>query len=174
MSITTENIKVLEIWRPVCVSPGVFSNLYKVSNKGYFKNSKGGILKGCLSSEGYIRVKIKIDVDSDFKTYTAGRLVYQSFNINEDITEYDIEYLNNDSNDLNISNLKKSTRTESTRHDKQKTKIRKNNNTGYTGIYPTKKGNSTGFRVSIFKNGVKFCKRFKTIEEALIFRDSIN
>jgi hypothetical protein len=172
MSITTENI---EIWRPVCVSPGVFSDLYKVSNKGYFKNSKGGILKGCLSPEGYIRVKIKINKDDDFKTYTAGRLVYQSFNINEDITEYDIEYLNNDSNDLNISNLKKSTRTESTRHDKQKTKIRINNNTGHTGIYPYKgkKNNFLGFRCSVYKDGVKIKdKRFKTIEEALYYRDN--
>lgn len=171
----SSNAEDVETWRAVCVESGEISELYEVSNKGYFKNKKmNTILKGCMSKEGYLRVKIKIKKEDDFITYTAGRLVYKSFNILEDIKNYDIEYLNNDSTDLRLINLKKSTRTESSRHDKQKTTIRINNNTGYTGIYATKKGNSTGFRVSIIKNGVKFCKRFKTIDEALIFRGSIN
>jgi len=168
MSITIENI---EIWRLCVVSFGEFLENYKVSNFGNFKNVKTGYLLNGYTppKSGYMRIKLK-NKNKDYVYYTASRVIYASFNPLENIEGFDVELIDGDKTNLKLNNLKKSTREESSRNEKQPLR---SNTTEYKNICIAKtKSGRLVYSVELYKKGEpRQSKKFNNIGDALIFRD---
>jgi hypothetical protein len=167
MSITIENI---EIWRACVVSFGEILENYKVSNFGNFKNVKTGVLlSGYTPKSGYMRIKLK-NKNKDYVYYTASRVIYASFNPLENIEGFDVEIIDGDKTNLKLNNLKKSTREESSRNEKQPLR---SNTTNHKNICISKtKSGRLVYSVELYKKGEpRKSKKFNNIDDALIFRD---
>jgi len=178
MSITLNNENNLnsESWTLCRISSGEALENYKVSSYGYFKNvSTDRILKGHYDKHGHLRIKFK--VENDYKYFTASRVIYSSFFPLDNIDNFDIETIDGDKTNLKLSNLKKSTRAEITRNERQLLTIRSNNKLQLNNIYKTKnkKGVEDGkYRVSVYKLGVRYSQRFNNIDDAIIYRNTIS
>tara|TARA_R110000803_G_scaffold40540_2_gene87353 strand:+ start:447 stop:1136 length:690 start_codon:yes stop_codon:yes gene_type:complete len=112
---------------------------------------------------GYYKVGLyKNNKQKNFKLH---RLVFKSHNPLINIEGFDIDHINQDKLDNNINNLRICTRSENQCNVKVNTK---NNILGIKNIHKTKDNN---FKVQIVKDGKNYNKYFKTLEEAIVYRD---
>lgn len=131
---------------------------YEVSNFGNVRNKRNGrILKPWLGGAGYLYVWISNDSK---KKFVIHRLVALAFNQNENnnltVDHIDRNKLNNRSDNLRwISPKTQSLNTD--RHINNSPKVRY--------------GKTISYRVSIQGNNLKFCKCFKSKEEADAYMD---
>ena len=117
-------------------------------------NSKKNIyLKNYLSKTGYYRVSLW--KNNKGKLYGIHRLVYIINNPTEDLTGYEIDHIDNDRINNNINN-----------QSNTKTYI-----TNKLGIKNIKKTKSNTYEFHLEKNGIRYSKTFKTLEESINYRD---
>ena len=107
---------------------------------------------------------IQLCKNGKVKLFKVHRLIYEVYNgtIPEGLC---IDHIDNNKTNNNIDNLRLANRSENNCNKK----VQKNNTTGYKNISLTK---SNTYEVKISKNNKKvYCKKFKTLEEAIINRD---
>jgi len=137
---------------------------YEVSNLGRLRNKKTNrFLNGYTPQNGYIRFKINNTY------YTAGRVIYQSFNPLINIDNFDISYIDNNPKNLKLDNLRTTTRQESTGNQTTRHTNKLNTKNIHT---TTRKDRTIKYRVEIRREPVKICKVFYTYNEAVSFRDA--
>ena len=100
------------------------------------------------------------------KTYRIHQLVYICNNPTEDIIGFDIDHIDCDKTNNKIENLRKCSHSDNCSNAKTQ---KNNKSTGIKYIYKTK----CGYRFQLTKNGIKYSKRFKTIEEAREHRNRV-
>ena len=127
--------------------------VYNIKYNRYLKNS--------LNNVGYYQVGLYGNKKST--KFTIHQLVYICNNPTEDITGYEIDHI--DGNRLNnkIENLRKCSKSD---NESNKT-VYKNNKLGIKNINEFRKG----YRFQLTKNKIRYEKTFKTIEEAITYRD---
>lgn len=102
-AIIAENLPN-EIWVPCCIT-----NVYEVSNLGRVRNTTTKVLShGSINSQGYAIISILN------KNYQLHRIVWQSFNPNDDLTDFAIDHINGIRKDNRLENLRKITIEENT------------------------------------------------------------
>ena len=133
-------------------------------NKNQVINIKSGkYIKNELTILGYYRVGLI--KNGKKKHLLLHRLVFKSHNPLIDIIGSDIDHINQDKLDNNINNLRIATRSDNNCN----IKVRNNNkSTGIKNISKTKYGT---FRVSIMKDRKSNNKIFKSLDEAIIWRN---
>tara|TARA_R110000803_G_scaffold92586_1_gene160093 strand:- start:27 stop:512 length:486 start_codon:yes stop_codon:yes gene_type:complete len=114
-------------------------------------------------SNGYYR--IKLNKNNKQKNYQLHRLIYQMYYPDIDITNLEIDHIDNKPLNNNIENLRHCNRSENNCN----TKVHKNNLLGVKNISLTKYNN---YQVQIKKNKIRYTKTFKTLEEAIEYRDN--
>ncbi len=117
-------------------------------------------LKPILDSIGYYVVEIRNNKSKMFKLH---RLIYQVYNPNIDITNLEIDHIDNNRQNNNIENLRHCNRSE----NQCNKKVQKNNKLQEKNIRII----DNSYQVRITKNKIVYSKRFKTLEEAILHRD---
>ena len=120
-------------------------------------------LKNGLTKDGYYQ--ISLSKNGKVQHYRINRLVYIINNPTQDIIGFDIDHIDGNRTNNKIENLRKATRSENASN--AKTYIT-NKSTGIKNIYKTK-WNTYVFQLT--KNGIKYQKFFKTIEQAIEYRN---
>lgn len=143
-----------EIFVKCCVN-----EKYDVSNLGRIVNNKTGLFLNGHNHKGYRRIQL-----NDKKSYFLGRLIYQSFNLNENLNGLEIDYIDKNKLNNNLNNLRMCTSQE----NHGNTSHKNNNKLGLKNISE----HQNGYLVVIVKKPQRVSKWFKTIEDAIIFRDS--
>jgi len=134
----------------------VLNQVYNIKRNTYKKNG--------LSKKGYYRVSLS--KNSKEKTYGIHQLVYIINNPTEDISEYQIDHIDNNKLNNNIENLRKCYQSD----NMSNTRTQKNNKLGIKNIHITKWNT---YRFQLRKNGINYCECFKTLQEAVNYRDKI-
>lgn len=178
-----------EIWKDIVGYEGY----YQISNKGRVKRNgrytenngrmiflKEKILKQKVGNAGYLRVGLSKNKKQ--KWFLVHRLVAQSFIPNIE-NKPDVNHIDYDVSNNCVENLEWCTKEENMKHSyercsKARTGIIKNhkNNSGHhhVNIHTFVKGNKkyTYYRVGFGGSG-RMSKEFKTLDEAIAYRDSI-
>jgi len=141
--------------------PG-YEELYSATEDGriyshYYKR----YLKPEIDMNGYYRVVL--NKDKKPKHYSVHRLIALTFIENPE-NKYAIDHINRIKTDNNVSNLRYVTREENCAN----TIVYKNNKLGQKHIVIGK----YSYRFSITRNGIYHSKYFKTLEEAIEYRDA--
>jgi len=97
------------------------------------------------------------------KHFSLHRFIFKLHNPNIDITNLQIDHIDRDKLNNNIENLRHSNHSENQCNQK----IRKDNKNGYKNI----KFKKYSYEVCITKNKIIYTKTFKTLEEAILWRD---
>ena len=137
---------------------------YLVSSLGRLKNKKTNkFLDGYTPQTGYLRFKLNNIY------YTASRIIYKSFNLNENIEGFDIDHIDQDKSNNKLNNLRKCTREENTGNQSHRT----TNKLNIKNIHQYEKRGKNIYRVEIrrAKDNIKICKEFLTLGEALLYRN---
>ena len=129
-----------------------------------YNSKKNKYLKNTLNNVGYLRVRLYNKCKGT--TFGIHQLVYICNNPTEDIIGYDIDHIDMVKTNNKIENLRKATRSENMSNRKTQ---KNNKSTGIKNIYKTK----YGYEFMLTKNGIKYYKFFKTIEEAIEYRDRV-
>ena len=129
----------------------VLLQVYNIKTNVYLKNSL---------NNGYYRVSLS--KNGKVTTYRIHQLVYIINNPNEDLTGFEIDHIDRNSLNNNISNLRKCTRS-----DNQSNRTYITNKLGIKYITQTE----YGYTFQLTKNKISYRKTFKTIEEAIEHRD---
>ena len=123
----------------------------------------GKYLKNYIDSNGYYNICLsKNGTDKQFKLH---RLVYQAHNPLINIEGFEIDHKDHNKLNNNIDNLRIATSSENNCNRK----INKKNKS--TGIKNISKNKNNTFTVQIRKDEKKYSKTFKSLEEAIIWRD---
>lgn len=141
-----------------------FEGIYKFNKKNnqVINIITGKYIKNNINNEGYYNIGLyKNKKEKHFKLH---RLVFKSHNPLIDIEGLCIDHINQDKLDNNINNLRIATRSENGCNRK----FYKNNKLGIKNIYKNK---YNCFCVQIEKNKKNYSKSFKSLEEAIIWRD---
>ena len=130
------------------------NQVYSIKRNMYLKNT--------LNNVGYLRVRLY----NKGKGITFGihQLVYICNNPTEDITGYEIDHIDCDKTNNKIENLRKVSPSDNCSN----TTTRKNNKLGIKYISKTK---SNTYIFQLRKNKITYYKRFKTLEQAVEYRD---
>ena len=131
------------------------NQVYSIKNNIYLKNT--------LNNVGYLRVRLYNKGKGT--TFGIHQLVYICNNPTEDITGYEIDHIDCDKLNNNIENLRKATRSET----KTNNKTRIDNKLGIKYICETQ----NGYRFQLIKNGIRYSKRFKNLQDAIDYRDRV-
>tara|TARA_B110000285_G_scaffold125539_1_gene141582 strand:- start:64 stop:558 length:495 start_codon:yes stop_codon:yes gene_type:complete len=126
-----------------------------------YNSKKNKYLKNTLNNVGYLRVRLYNKCKGT--TFGIHQLVYICNNPTEDIIGYDIDHIDMVKTNNKIENLRKATRSES----KTNNKTRIDNKLGLKNIIKSE----SGYRFQLVKNGIKYNKRFKTLEETIEYRN---
>jgi len=113
-------------------------------------------------NNGYYR--IKLNKNNKTKHFTLHRLIYEVYYPDIDITNLEIDHIDNKPLNNNIENLRHCNHSE----NQFNRKAQKNNLLGIKNIIKTKYNN---YNVQIKKNKKTYSKTFKTLEEAIEYRD---
>ena len=144
----------MEEWRECVECP-----LYKVSSLGNVK-SREHILKSWILNSGYKSVSFCVDYIK--KNYTIHSLVASAF-LGERPDKMVIDH--RDGNKLNNS-------AENLKYITQSQNVRKGKGTGTnTGLKHISLSESLTYHVQIHRSDIKISRRFKTLPEAIKFRD---
>ena len=136
---------------------------YLIFEDGRVINSlTGKEIKPWKSNKGYLN--IKLCKNGKATKFLVSRLVALAYIPNPE-NKPEVDHINRIRNDNRVDNLRWSTILE----NKQKKLIYKNNKIGEKNISKTKQGTYT-FEKTINKK--TFSRTFKTLEEAVIFRDN--
>jgi len=130
--------------------------VYNIKTNKYLKNHL------CKSTHYY---RICLSKNSKKKSFGIHQLVYLINNPTEDLTNFDIDHIDGNRLNNNIENLRKATRSENQCNTPQN----KNNTSGYKNIYKSK----YGYIFQLKKNGIRYNKHFKTLQETIDYRDKI-
>jgi len=125
---------------------------------------RGNILKASISNSGGYN-RIGLHKDGKEKKIYIHRLLVQTF-IDNPENKPCIDHINHNRLDNRLDNLRWATSQENTHNQS----LSKNNTSGYQGIYLTKWNT---FRASININKKKVRKTFKTLEEAIRWRNEM-
>jgi len=136
-------------------------SLDKNTNQIY-SHYKNRYLKPNLNINGYY--ELKLCENNKNKNLKLHRLIYQAYNPDIDITNLCIDHIDKNPLNNNLENLRHCSKSENNCN----TKVYKNNLLGIKNISLTK--NKT-YQVQIIKNKKKYRKSFKTLEEAILYRD---
>jgi hypothetical protein len=148
----------MEEWKPINDFPE-----YEVSNLGRVKSIiKNQVIRQDKNRDGYPIVSLYSR--GQRKTKGVHRLIGLAFISNPDELP-EIDHINRDKTDNSVSNLRWANRSDNCINRDVK------NNTGHKNI--SQRANSGLFRVSISRNNERIIKCFKTLEEAIVYRDSI-
>tara|TARA_R110002096_G_scaffold140685_2_gene295279 strand:- start:850 stop:1338 length:489 start_codon:yes stop_codon:yes gene_type:complete len=120
-------------------------------------------LKSHSHNKGYYLIKLSKNNIPDY--FLLHRLIYQVYNPDIDITNLQIDHIDNNKTNNNIENLRHCNNSE----NQCNTKVHKNNLLGIKNIHKTK--NNT-YTVHINKNKINYNKTLETIEEAILWRDN--
>ena len=114
-------------------------------------------------SKGYYY--IGLSKNSKYTAFLLHRLIYQIYYPDIDISNLEIDHIDNNKTNNNIENLRHCNASE----NRCNIKVQKNNlSTGIKNIYKTTLNN---YRVIVIKNKIRYTKTFKTVEEAILWRD---
>jgi len=138
---------------------------YEVSNCGMVMNSRGWILKSAFDGSGYHFVTLY--KNGKKKHYSIHRLVADAFIPNPE-NKPQVDHIDRCKTYNHVSNLRWVTNSE----NQQNTGSQCNNKLGIKNICYDKLQNRYVFRKEL--RGELFIKYFKTLEEALDFRDQFN
>lgn len=122
-------------------------------------------LKNRVDKDGYYRIGLY--KNKKMKNYGIHQLVYICNNPTEDISDYQLDHIDNDKSNNKIENLRKCSQSD----NQSNKKVHKNNKS--TGIKYIHKTNHNTYRFQLVKNGIQYIKTFKTIEEAIEYRDRV-
>jgi len=142
-----------------------YEGLYSLdkNNNQVYSHIRNRYLKSNLTNRGYYY--IDLCKNSKRKRFLFHRLIYQVYNPNIDITNLEIDHIDNNQLNNNIENLRHCNRSENICN----TKVHKNNLLGIKNIYLTP---CDTYSVKIEKNKKTYNKNFKTLEEAIEYRDN--
>tara|TARA_R110000787_G_scaffold112077_3_gene221012 strand:+ start:1613 stop:2293 length:681 start_codon:yes stop_codon:yes gene_type:complete len=127
--------------------------VYNLKTNMYLKNNL---------TDGYYTVGLS--KNGKIKNFYIHKLVYIINNPTEDITGFQVDHIDNDRINNKIENLRKATRSENMSNKK----VHKNNKLGVKNIHKNK--NNT-YTFNLMKNGIKYYKTFKILEEAIEYRN---
>tara|TARA_R110002096_G_C14186754_1_gene687465 strand:- start:2 stop:493 length:492 start_codon:yes stop_codon:yes gene_type:complete len=120
-------------------------------------------IKSHLNNKGYYKLSLR--KNNKQKTILLHRLIYQAYYPDIDITNLDIDHIDNNPLNNNIENLRTCCHSENMCN----IKVQKNNlSTGIKNISLTPYNK---YQVKIEKNRKQHSKTFKTVEEAILWRD---
>tara|TARA_R110000851_G_scaffold134642_2_gene269956 strand:- start:1467 stop:1961 length:495 start_codon:yes stop_codon:yes gene_type:complete len=142
-----------------------YEGLYSLDkNTNQIYNTKyNRYLKANLGNDGYY--KLVLSKNNKQKTFRLHRLIYQAYNLDIDITNLEIDHIDNNKSNNNIENLRKATISE----NRCNVSVQKNKlSTAFKNIRKTK---CNTYQVQINKDKKKYSKSFKTLEEAILWRD---
>jgi len=122
----------------------------------------GNYLKNNITNLGYYRICLY--KNGKMKNFLLHRLIYQVYNPSININGLCIDHINQVTSDNDINNLRIATHSQNSCNKK----IHKNNKLGIKNIFKNK---SNTFTVVITKDKKKHSKNFKTLEEAIEYRD---
>lgn len=89
---------------------------YQVSNHGQLLNKKTGkIVQGSFTNKGYIRARLNWD-NGNSRTYAIHRLIAHAFYALDKVDDLDVNHINGDKSNNNLSNLEWCTRSENMKH----------------------------------------------------------
>ena len=130
---------------------------YEISNLGNVRNKTTGfVLSPFPNTNGYLVVGIAK------KHIRVHRLIAQAFIPNPE-NKSDIDHINRIKDDNRIENLRWATKQE----NMQNVAIQKNNQLGHQYICP----HTNGYIFQLVRNGVKYSKFYKTLDDAVKGRD---
>ena len=134
------------------------------NNNKIYSHNRNRYLTPYLNKGYYV---IRLHKNSKEKHFQLHRLIYMLYYPDIDITNFEIDHIDNNPLNNNIENLRHCNRSENGCNRK----VQKNNlSTGIKNIYKTK--NNT-YEVQIWKNRkIVYRKKFKTLEEAIEYRDN--
>jgi len=153
-----ENINFVEI-------PGYVNYKFDLELSQVYNKKTNKYLKNHLAKDGYCVVNFS--ENGKAKRYGIHQLVYICNNPTEDIIGFEIDHIDNDRTNNKIENLRKATKSD----NQSNTKTRKNNKS--TGIKYIHKNKNNTYTFKLVKNGIKYQKTFKTIEQAIEYRNRI-
>ena len=136
------------------------NDAYSVSNLGKLRNDKNNkILEGSTTrnKSGYLYFKI------NNKYYTSQRVIYKSFNINQNIDELDIDHIDRNKLNNKLDNLRACSRSENLMN--QGTRGKNQLNEKY--IYKSKEF----FIFEIRTKNLKDYQRFNTLEACKEYKE---
>jgi len=139
----------------------IFKNGAVLSEGNKFNKPK--FLKYSLGTDGYYAVNLYNE--NGYKRCRIHRLVAEHFIPKVEGKEL-IDHIDRNKTNNHISNLRWCNKSENSIN----TGMRKDNTTGYKNIIWDKNRNK--YRVQIKRNGKNHMKRFKTLEEAIEYRDN--
>jgi len=135
------------------------------------KFNKPQFLKHCFNQKGYKIVNLR-DGKGGGRPQFIHRLIAEQYIPNPENKPF-VDHINRIKTDNRICNLRWATSKENNNNMPERS-INKNSTTGHKNISKTKdKYGNIGYRYSKVLNGKKFSKRFKTLEEALDFKNSL-
>ena len=142
-----------------------YESIYKfdLELEQVYSYHKNKYLKNTLTKNGYYTVSLY--KNSKFKTYGIHQLVYICNNPTEDISLFEIDHIDNDRTNNKIENLRKATKSENSSN----TKTYITNKLGIKNIVESRQG----YRFELTKNGIRYNKRFKNLQDAIDYRDRV-
>jgi hypothetical protein len=149
----------MELWKEIEGFPG-----YMVSNLGRVKSlmyGKEQILKPSFTEKKYLQVGLH--KEKKRYCYRVHRLVIETFLPNPE-NKTEVDHINRNKQDNRIENLRWATHSENVLNRDMPFGVLKERH-----IHPS--GNA--FKVHIHRQGLKVYKSFKTLTEAIAFRDLI-
>jgi len=146
-----------------CFLNGVFIDGYLINIDGILKNEKTGrTTEGYKNKNGYFHYTIKK------KNYQKHRLIYNSFNIDINLINLQIDHIDNDRGNNNINNLRVAT----ARQNAYNRKTPLNNKLNNKNISICKKHNKIYYRVCIIcrEKNIIIDTAFKKLEDAEAYK----
>ena len=145
-----------------------YVGLYSVTKNGdVFSWRSNKFLKPIQQSNGYLTVNLH--KDKKFKTKTIHRLVANAF-IENTFNKPCVNHKDLDKTNNHVSNLRWATRSENMQNIKQ---VRRDNTLGEKNIYLKRDKDRISY---VFQKNIpnqkRIYKRFKTLEEAIEYRDN--
>ena len=131
----------------------VLLQVYNNRTNMYLKNSLCG---------GYYRVGLSKNGISE--AFGIHKLVYMLNNPNEDLTGFQIDHIDGNPLNNNINNLRKCSHSD----NQSNVKTQKNNKLGIKYI---SKNKFNTYTFKLVKNGIRYEKTFKRLEDAIVYRD---